>query len=97
MDMQVNYEMLKFLSQGGFGKAYLMRKKEDNELVVIKKSHKAFKEMNQFLKGEEQLLAEKEAKLIVELGQKGSTFIIKGYDAFKTPEGHICIVTEYAQ
>ena len=45
----------------------------------------------------EEELAENEAQLIIQLGQKGSAFIIKGYEAFKTPEGHICIVTEYAQ
>ena len=90
--MENDYEMLMPLSQGSFGKAYLMRGRKDNKLVVVKKSHKTMEKMSR----KEQLLAEREAELVIELGQKGSAFIIKGHEIFKTQEGHICIVTEYA-
>ena len=38
-----------------------------------------------------------EAVLTVRLGQEGSAFLIKGYEAFKTPDEHVCIVLEYAK
>ena len=84
--------MNKKLAQGSFGEAFLMHRRKDGESVVVKRSHKTVHQMHE----KEVNLVRDEAKFAIELGQKGCTFIIKGHEAFITPEGHICIVTEYA-
>ena len=41
--------------------------------------------------------AKSEAMFTLKLGQKGSDFLIKGYEAFITRDEHVCIVLEYAE
>ena len=69
-----------------------MKRKKDGKLLVMKKSHKTIEKMNHI----ELKNAKSEAKLAIELGNKGSAFIIRGHEAFINPEDQICIILEYA-
>ena len=88
-----DYELIRTLGEGGFGEVLLMIRKSDGKEVVLKKSHKRMSGMS--VKERDQAISE--AILTVRLGKEGSAFLIKGYEAFMTPDEHICIVLEYAQ
>ena len=68
--------------------------KSDGQEVVLKKSRKKMTEMKT---DKERNHAISEALITVRLGQEGSAFLIKGYEAFITPDDHVCIALEYAE
>ena len=70
-----------------------MISKSNGQEVVLKKSTKKMSEMTD----KERDRAISEAIHTVRLGKVGSAFLIKGYEAFKSPDEHVCIVLEYAQ
>jgi len=88
-----DYQELKTLGRGSFGKAVLVARKRDNKLLVLKKMHagpdilKSDPELEQ-----EQLTAEKEIQVLQKLNHE---HVVRYHDAFSSGKNSRCIVMEY--
>mmetsp|Transcript_20832 Transcript_20832/g.57674 ORF Transcript_20832/g.57674 Transcript_20832/m.57674 type:complete len:514 (-) Transcript_20832:130-1671(-) len=85
--MDEKYQRIKVLGKGSFGKAYLVKNTEANELCVVKQMETSMmdpKERNE---------AVKEAMLLKRMDHKN---IVRFQEVFMTRKGRLCIVMDYA-
>lgn len=85
--MDEKYQRIKVLGKGSFGKAYLVRNTEADELCVVKQMETSM------MNPKERSEAVKEATLLKRMDHKN---IVKFQDVFMTRKGRLCIVMEYA-
>jgi serine/threonine protein kinase len=83
----MNYEVVKEIGTGSFGKAILVRSKKDGKLYVMKRI--AMKEMSE----DERQGAMNEVKVLQLLKHKN---IIAYHEYFQSPDGHLNIIMDYA-
>lgn len=85
--MDEKYQRIKVLGKGSFGKAYLVKNTEANELCVVKQMETSTmdpKERNE---------AVKEAMLLKRMNHPN---IVRFQEVFMTRKGRLCIVMDYA-
>mmetsp|Transcript_27215 Transcript_27215/g.55013 ORF Transcript_27215/g.55013 Transcript_27215/m.55013 type:complete len:507 (-) Transcript_27215:151-1671(-) len=85
--MDEKYQRIKVLGKGSFGKAYLVKNTEADELCVVKQMETSMmdpKERNE---------AVKEAMLLKRMDHKN---IVRFQEVFMTRKGRLCIVMDYA-
>jgi len=85
--MDEKYQRIKVLGKGSFGKAYLVKNTEADELCVVKQMETSM------MNPKERSEAVKEATLLKRMDHKN---IVKFQDVFMTRKGRLCIVMEYA-
>jgi len=85
--MDEKYQRIKVLGKGSFGKAYLVKNTEADELCVVK-------QMETSMMGKkEKEEAVKEAMLLKRMDHKN---IVRFQEVFMTRKGRLCIVMDYA-
>lgn len=87
ISMDEKYQRIKVLGKGSFGKAYLVKNTEADELCVVKQMETSM--MNKTEREE----AVKEAMLLKRMDHKN---IVRFQEVFMTRKGRLCIVMDYA-
>mmetsp|Transcript_27978 Transcript_27978/g.65282 ORF Transcript_27978/g.65282 Transcript_27978/m.65282 type:complete len:519 (+) Transcript_27978:87-1643(+) len=85
--MDEKYQRIKVLGKGSFGKAYLVKNTEADELCVVKQMETSM------MQPKERNEAVKEAILLKRMDHKN---IVRFQDVFMTRKGRLCIVMDYA-
>lgn len=85
--MDQKYERIKVLGKGSFGKAYLVKNTEADELCVVKQMETSM------MSKKEKEEAVKEALLLKRMDHKN---IVRFQEVFMTRKGRLCIVMDYA-
>lgn len=85
--MDEKYQRVKVLGKGSFGKAYLVKNTEANEMCVVKQMETSMMDKK------EREEAVKEAMLLKRMDHKN---IVKFQEVFMTRKGRLCIVMDYA-
>ncbi|CAE7809411.1 NEK1 [Symbiodinium microadriaticum] len=86
-EMDEKYQRIKVLGKGSFGKAYLVRNTEENELCVVKQMETSAME------AKERNEAVKEAMLLKKMDHPN---IVRFKEVFITRKHRLCIVMDYA-
>ncbi|EGR33731.1 protein kinase domain protein, partial [Ichthyophthirius multifiliis] len=85
---QIEYKKIKLLGEGSFGKAFLVQRTIDNQNCVIKQINISH------MTDQEKQNAYKEARILSQLSHQN---IITYHESYKTKNGSLCIVMDYAE
>lgn len=85
--MDEKYQRIRVLGKGSFGKAYLVKNTEANELCVVKQMETSMMDKK------EREEAVKEAMLLKRMDHRN---IVRFQEVFMTRKGRLCIVMDYA-